>query len=101
MAVNLRLMSVVGFAVGTIACGVTWLVMSQASPINDYFLQNPSLRNFVGMLNFPVFIVAALFRVPDSVNVAIVLTFLQWFVLGFLGSIVLGILVPTKPQTLE
>ena len=101
MAVNLRLMSGIGFAVGIIACAVTWLVMSEASPMNDYFLHNPSMRNFVGMLNFPVFIVATLFRLPDSINVAIFLTFLQWFVLGFLASIILGLLVPKKSQMPE
>jgi hypothetical protein len=85
---------VVGASLGLAACFLTWLLgTGTSSPLQQYLLFNPWLRNFWGSLNFPVLAVAMILRLPDTSLIGYLLVFLQWFVLGSFGSLILGILL--------
>ena len=75
-----------------IASGVSWLLTSESSPLDAYLLQNPSLRNFWGMLNFPSYLIGSLIAGnPHSVNelVANIVFFVQWVLIGVLVAAIL------------
>jgi hypothetical protein len=88
MAVHLKQMVSVGMMLGAAACVVTWFLTSENSPFYDHLLINPTVRNHWGVVNFPAFIAAMLFRLPDSDAVGFSIIFIQWFIIGSFGCVV-------------
>ena len=71
-----------------LASFATWLVLSENSPFDNYFLYHVNGRNFVGRLVFVPYILTLLLRSPfcaDQISYALI--FAQWLVVGFVVSI--------------
>jgi len=69
-----------------------WLFHSDASPIHQYSTWHSTPGNILGYFNFPAVLVGTL--VSDNVHqlsvvVVYVASFLQWFALAYLCSLVL------------
>ena len=72
---------------------LTWLILGDTSPFNDYFLWHVGIPNFWRLLNAAPFIAGAMIvgnRGGPDAAVLTILQFIQWFVVGFLLSIVLS-----------
>ena len=61
---------------------ITWLLQGESSPLADYFLWHPGLRNFWAILNAVPYIVAAILT-DESIVLFTILQFIQWFIIGF------------------
>ena len=75
----------VGVVSGTLSALLTWILAAEASPFYDFYLKNEDLLDSWRMLNFPVL----LLLVATQINYrpfALLLIFLQWFIIGFLFS---------------
>ena len=84
----------VAVVVGLLACFLTWLLMTDtSSPMREYLLQNPTLRNFWGLMIFPVMVVSALLDLPPSDIVMYPLVFAQWFGISYIIAIAVRSLV--------
>jgi len=73
------------FFVAVSAIIISWLLTGESSPFAEYFLQNPSLPNFWGLINFPSYIAGSLAgNNLHSVNELVVwaVFFIQWFLIG-------------------
>jgi uncharacterized membrane protein len=73
-----------------VALLVTWIIMSDSSPLYDYFLWHGGLPNTWGMTTLIPYIVSAMLAGnPHSPSIAIFLFALivQWFLIGLLLSI--------------
>jgi hypothetical protein len=81
----------VGLSAGLLGCLVTFIV-NDSSPLRNYFLNNPKLSNFWGMLNFPIFILLTVLNPPQHVENILwyPLIFLQWFLVGCLVGVVIS-----------
>ena len=81
-----------GFAVGAVlgVCAVlfSWLGGSESSPLHEFFLHNVTLKNIWMLLNFPAYM-ALLVSGARSFEIGLVMIFLQWFIIGFLGSLLI------------
>ncbi len=95
VAVSLRKMSIVGASVGCIACALTWLVMSEHSPLFDYFLKNPTFVNFWGKINFLAFVFALVLHLPDTSATGFLIVFVQWFIFGSVAYVTYSALSST------
>lgn len=83
---NLRSAFFAGLATAVIALVVSWLITNESSPLDNYLLYNPELRNIWYALNFPSYFAgAATNGYAHSVNesVAWLVFLLQWFAVGF------------------
>ncbi len=70
---------------------ISWLLTGESSPLNNYLLWNPGLRNFWGMLNFPSYLAGAMMEGnPHNVNLFIAWTvfLVQWFMVGIIIMII-------------
>jgi len=68
---------------------VTWLILSENSPFDHYFLYHVSGRNLVGRLVFVPYVILLLIRPAfwdDQISYALI--FAQWFLVGFVISLV-------------
>ena len=78
----------VSLTFSVLASFATWLVLSENSPFDNYFLYHVNGRNFVGRLVFVPYILTLLLRPPfwaDQISYAFI--FAQWLVVGFVVSI--------------
>jgi hypothetical protein len=76
----------VTFAV--LASFVTWLVLSENSPLDNYFLYHVSGRNAVGRVVFLPYILTLILRPrfwADQISYLFI--FIQWLVIGFVLSL--------------
>jgi len=72
-----------GLVLGLLACLLSWLLMTDtSSPLQEYLLHNPALRNVWGNATFPVLAAMIVLGLPESDYVLFPLVFLQWFVIG-------------------
>lgn len=68
---------------------VTWLILSENSPFDHYFLYHVSGRNLVGRLVFVPYVILLLIRPAfwdDQISYALI--FAQWLVVGFIFSLI-------------
>ena len=75
-----RLVFSVLLALGAIL--MTWLLQGESSPLADYFLWHPGLRNFWAILNVVPYIIAEILT-DESIVLFTILQFIQWFIIGF------------------
>ena len=72
---------------------LTWLIMGESSPFQEYFLWHPGLRNMWGMTMLGPYIIGALIagnpHAPSEV-IVVVASIVQWCFLGWLLSIPLA-----------
>ena len=83
-----RCRATVSLTFALLASFATWLVLSENSPFDNYFLYHVNGRNFVGRLVFVPYILTLLLRPPfwaDQISYAFI--FAQWLVVGFVVSI--------------
>lgn len=70
-----------------LATGISWLLTNETSPLDDYLLWHPRLRNLWGMLNFPSYLAGALAK-GNSHNidelVAWAVFLIQWTLVGII-----------------
>lgn len=74
----------VSLAFAVVASLATWLVLSENSPFDNYFLYHVTGRNLVGRLVFLPYVVLLLVRPSfwaDQITYALIFT--QWLVVGF------------------
>jgi len=76
--------TVTGFIGGLAAACLMWALAHESSPLYDYFLWNPTILDVWRILNFPVLVALLITRI-DYPPFALLLIFIQWFILGFLG----------------
>jgi len=77
---------IISFIVGTIALFISWLVLSEASPLENYFLWHSGVRNMWALLNIVPVIAAALIEGnPHSFSERVVAIgiFVQWFIVSY------------------
>jgi hypothetical protein len=70
------------------AFGITWLVLSDNSPFERFFLYHVTGRNIVGELVFVPYLALLLLRPTfwaDQISYALVFT--QWLIVGFIISL--------------
>jgi hypothetical protein len=81
------IMSVIFALLATFA---TWLVLSENSPFDNYFLYHVSGRNFVGRLVFLPYVLLLVFRPPFWADqISYLFIFAQWLLGGFILSLVI------------
>ena len=86
-SIKSRLVFSVLFGLGAIL--ISWLIQGDSSPFADYFRWNVGLPNLWAMLNALPYIAAAILS-DDSLILFTVLQFIQWFVVGFVLSLLLA-----------
>ena|ERR1043166_2609198 len=80
---------VISFIFALCATLITWLVLSENSPLDNYFLYHTTVRNLVGRLVFLPYAAVLLIRPSfwaDQISYALI--FLQWLLVGFLISVI-------------
>ncbi len=90
-----------GLLSGAIATFVSWIIVSENSPLAEYFLWNPSVRNQWGILNFPIYLII-IFLNPTSYLEPIVtflLMLIQWTIIGYFLKWFFGILMKIVKRT--
>lgn len=88
-----------GFLVSLSAAIISWLLTNELSPLNEYLLWHPQMRNFWGMLNFPSYLAGAITTGnPHNINeiVAWTVFFLQWMLIGILLTAIGRMIFPKK-----
>jgi hypothetical protein len=71
-----------------LASFITWLVLSEHSPFDNYFLYHVSGRNFVGRLVFVPYILMLLLRPSFGADeITYLFIFLQWLLVGLVLSL--------------
>lgn len=78
----------VGVVLGVCAVVFSWFGGSENSPLHEFFLHNVTLKNIWMLLNFPAYM-ALLVVGGRSFAIALVMIFLQWFIIGFVGRFLL------------
>lgn len=91
---------ITGAVLGMSALVVTWLLWGGSSPFREYFLSNVGLPNLWRMLNLPVLLVVLISK-TGSLAIYVLLSFLQWFILGFLGNLAVRFLLETGTDVSE
>lgn len=72
----------IAFFSGIVACILSWLLMTDtSSPLREYLLYHPALRNLWGDLNFPVLAFMSITGLPNVDTVFYFLIFAQWFLI--------------------
>jgi len=88
-----------GFLAAISAAIISWLLTNELSPLNEYLLWHPQMRNFWGMLNFPSYLAGAMAAGnPHNVNeiVAWSVFFFQWMLIGILLTAIGGMFFRRK-----
>ena len=83
-----RYRAIVSLTFAVLASFATWLVLSEESPFDNYFLYHVNGRNLVGRLVFVPYILTLLLGPrfwADQISYAFI--FAQWLVVGFAVSI--------------
>lgn len=91
MNLKIRNLLLGGFLVSISAAFVSWLLTNELSPLNEYLIWHPQMRNFWGILNFPSYLAGALAAGnPHNVNeiVAWTMFFLQWMLTGVFLTVI-------------
>ena len=87
-----RLVVSVLVALGAIL--ITWLILGESSPFDDYFSTHTAIPNLWRMLNALPFIAGGVLSGNHGGSPLIlftVLQFIQWFIIGFVASTLLSI----------
>ena len=88
---------IVGLTFGAIAVVLTLIIKSESMSFNNSLYESSVATAIFALLNLPVLIVLMVTRI-DYPPVALLLIFIQWFILGFLGywalTAIRGILSP-------
>jgi hypothetical protein len=87
MNYELRNLLLGGLLLAIMASIISWLLTNELSPLNEYLLWHPQLRNLWGLLNFPSYLVGAILTGnPHNVIgiIAWAIFFLQWMLIGIL-----------------
>ena len=82
-----------GLVTAAAAVGVSWLLTNERSPLDEYLLWNPGIRNFWGLLNFPSYLAGSIAAGnPHNVNEPVAWTafFLQWLLIGIFITAIAG-----------
>lgn len=85
---TLSISVIIGTVLAMLTLPIDWLLFGETSPYRQYFLYNVGLPNFWRMLNFPVFM-CMLLSGARSNTAALFFNFMQWFLIGSLGYIVI------------
>jgi len=83
-----------GFLISISVALMSWLLTNELSPLNEYLLWHPQMRNFWGMLNSPSYLAGAMAAGnPHNLNeiVAWTVFFLQWMLTGILLTAIGGV----------
>ena len=76
-----------------LALVITWLILAESSPYHEYFIWHVGLPNMWGLTTLIPFIISAIISGnPHSPSIAIgvIALVIQWFVIGFLLSILIS-----------
>lgn len=91
-----------GLLTAILAAGFSWLLTSEKSPLAEYLLWHPQIRNSWGLINFPSYLAGAMIAGnPHNISepVAWMVFFLQWMITGILLIVILSSLLTKKsPQ---
>lgn len=74
---------------------VSWLLLDESSPLDQYFLWHVEVPNFWRLLNAVPFIAGSMIsgsHAGPDFPVFIALLLIQWFIVGFVISFVLSML---------
>ena len=70
---------------------ITWLVLSENSPFDNYFLYHVGVKNFVARLVFVPYALLLLTRAEDGSDLlTYALVFLQWLILALIITVVVA-----------
>ena len=87
MSPKIRNLLLGGFLMSISASIISWLLTNELSPLSEYLLWHPQMRNFWGILNFPSYLAGAIMAGNlHNVNEVVAWTvfFLQWMLTGIL-----------------
>ena len=87
----MRLLFLCGIFAILLALSLSWLLTNDLSPLSDFLLWHPQMRNNWAMLNFPSYLAGTLAaRNPHNTNNFVFWTFflIQWFLTGVVLAMV-------------
>ena len=81
------------FICGILLGGLAVAIEASLYIFHDYFLWHVTVPNAWGLLNLPVMFAALVTGLPDSPAVGVILIFLQWFLIGFVCSLIINLII--------
>jgi hypothetical protein len=79
---------------------ITWLGGGETSPLREYLQRNVELSNLWAMLNFPAYM-GLMMTGATSFAAGLFFIFLQWFLTGSAGTLVLYWIVESGKEVNE